>query len=162
MSFSQALVSKKVYASLNIALNQTLYCTSPFVTHIGSGWDGLYFHFSSPCSAVLCISSTGVLVTHRCFGCCWAVLTQHQGCVSKPPPKGQQAEDGQEVWRGESWGTWCELTQKILHTVCITLSHKREGYSGFWCLPSEGIAMCTNSPLPRNSLEICLLARNGE
>lgn len=75
---------------------------------IGSGWDGLSFNFSSPFSAVLCIYSyRAVSPTHH--------------------PEGQQAVDGQEVWRGDSWDTRSELTQKIFHTVCIILSHEREG-----------------------------------
>lgn len=96
-------------------------------THIGSGWDRLFFHF--PAHAVLCFAflAPGVLVTHWCFGYCWAELAQHQGCLSNPPlrrPTGCRQARGLE---GDSWGTWSELTQKIFHTVCLTPSHKREG-----------------------------------
>ena len=37
---------------------------------------------------VLCsvLVARTVLITHQCFGCYGAVLTQHQGCLSNIPP----------------------------------------------------------------------------
>lgn len=103
-----------------------------FVTHIGSGWGcptlRLYFHFSSPCSAVLCIySGRSVGRTLMVFGCCWAVLAQHQDSLSNPPLRRTTRCRQARGLEGRSWCTSSELTQKILHTVCIILSHKREG-----------------------------------
>lgn len=51
-------------------------------TYIGSGWDGVSIPHSILHSTVLC--SWKLLITHQCFGCCWAVLPQHRGCLSNP------------------------------------------------------------------------------
>lgn len=128
-------------------------------------WD-LTFILAAHAALCFALIAAGVLVTPGCFAYCWAELTQHQGCLSNPPlrrPKSCRQARGSE---GRHWGTWSELTQKIFHTIFIIkgrVGRRREGYLGWWCLPSEGIAMCTNSPLPEiHRTSICLLAWKGE
>lgn len=63
------------------------------------------------------------LVTHQCFGCFWTVLAQCQGFLffplfpTPPHPCSEQAEGGQEVGRGQSQESWCQLAKGIFHTL---------------------------------------------
>lgn len=48
-----------------------------------------------------------VLVTHQCFGFCWALLAQHQGFIFPPLCLLQQLGQGRAwSWRGHSWHSW--------------------------------------------------------
>lgn len=93
-------------------------CTQDFRSE--SAWDGVNFHHRSLFSAVLWLTTkTWVLIPHQCFGCCRAVLAQHQGCLSHPPPG-----TGLEL----RWGHYQNTCPKhILYHImsCLTVRARR-------------------------------------
>lgn len=70
-------------------------CTDVF------GLAGMDLTFPTAAFTALCFVFVArtVLMTHQFIGNCWAVLAQHQGCLSNPPPTTSRLGGGQEVSR---------------------------------------------------------------
>ena len=96
-------------------------------------WAGIELNFLIVVGRVLCFgfSMRIILITHWCFRCCWAVLTQSEGlfCFS-PHPTSEQSGDAQEAGRGHSQDSWPQLTRGIFHTIWCH-AHRRKN-RGSW------------------------------
>jgi len=53
---------------------------------LGMAEMGLIFPIADLIALCFILVARKVLIIHQCFGYCWAVLAQHQGCLSNIPP----------------------------------------------------------------------------
>lgn len=83
-----------------------------------------------------------MLITHRCFSCCWAGLTLNQGHVSiSNCPAREEAGSSQKLGRGHSRAADSQLTRGISHTFWHydgQLNWGRVGRGLAACCPETG------------------------
>ena len=127
------------------------------------GLAGMEFVFPIAALTVLCFVMVAgrTLIIHQCFGYCWAVLTQHQGCLSNatlsPSRLGVGNILGGDIARTAD-PNWPK-GYSIPYDVCSAIKAKRrvEGRGGqllLWRLSSGATARCTEALLPREWLDI--------
>lgn len=91
-------------------------CLLQLWCYIGSGWDGV--HFSTAALAVLCFGLVArmVLITHPCFGYCWAGPAEHHLSTFLPSRGWGWARS----WEGHNQASWPKLTKGIIQTTWIS------------------------------------------
>ena len=111
---------------------------------------------------VLCsvLVARKVLITHQCFGYCWAVLAQHQGCLSNIPPLTSRLGVG-KILGGDTARTADPNWPKgysMPYDVCSAIKARRRRNKGgafvYLCLSSGATATHTETLLPRKRLDI--------
>ena len=80
---------------------------------------GIEIIFFTVAGIVLCFgfSMRIMLITHRCFSCCWAVFTLNQGLSSSHALPAEKVGDAQEAGKGHSQDSWPKLAKGIFHTI---------------------------------------------
>lgn len=114
----------------------------------GSGWGGVNSVLSALAVLHCALVARKVLIRAQCFGCCWAVLAQHQGSP-------QQSGAGQDLGRTDSQESWLQRYSPG-HDICPAGEAKRkeEGHFFLQYLSSGSTAKCTQTLLPRKWPEI--------
>ena len=126
---------------------------------IGSGQGGVNLTFPVAAPTALCCVSVAskVLITHRCCGCCWAVLAPHQGClpnIPTPPPVGW---GWARSWEGTQPGQLTQTPEKgysMPYDICSAIKAERKEEKGGQfiynvCLPESPLHVlkrCWTSP----------------
>ena len=103
------------------------------------------------CSALV---ARKVSVTHQCFGCCRAVLAQHQGCLSNIPLTSRLRGGDTARTADPNW----PKGQSRPYDICSAVKAKRKeegrGHLLLRHLSSRATATRTEALLPRKWLDI--------